>query len=145
MASLNKWLGIGNLGSDPESRFTPSGDCVCTIRIACTESWKDKSGEKKERTEWVTVVLWRKLGEIASEYLKKGMQVYVEGKMQTEEYEKDGIKRYSTKIVADTMKMLGGKQQGGDQSSSAQQSRPAQSSGKPPAGSFDDMDDGIPF
>lgn len=109
MASLNKVTLIGNLGADPETRSMPSGDAVTNIRVATTESWKDKSGEKKEHTEWHNVVFYRKLAEIAGQYLKKGSQVYIEGSLRTRKWQdKDGQDRYTTEIVATEMKMLGG-------------------------------------
>lgn len=110
MASVNKVILVGNLGKDPETRYMPEGGAITNISLATTESWKDKaSGEKKEKTEWHRVSFFGKLAEIAGEYLKKGSQVYVEGRIQTREYEKDGAKRYSTEIIADRMQMLGGK------------------------------------
>src|SRR5258706_1778288 len=114
MASLNKVILIGNLGRDPESRYLPNGDAVVNISVATTESWKDKNGEKQEKTEWHRVTLYRRLAEIAAEYLKKGSQVYLEGRIEYREYEKDGQKRYSTDIVASEMKMLGSRQGGGE-------------------------------
>ena len=111
MASLNKAMLIGHLGQNPETRYMPNGDAVTTISIATTETWKDKSGQKQEETTWHRVTLFRKLGEIAAEYLKKGALVYIDGRIKTEEWtDKQGIKRYSTSIIAETMKMLGGKQ-----------------------------------
>jgi single-strand DNA-binding protein len=111
---INKVILVGNLGADPETRYTPSGTAITSIRIATSESWKDKTtGEQQERTEWHRVDFFGRLAEIAGEYLKKGRQVYVEGKLRTDEYEKDGQKRYSTKIVADEMQMLGGREGGG--------------------------------
>ena len=105
---INKVILVGNLGADPETRYTPSGTAITTIRIATSESWKDKqTGEQQERTEWHRVKFFSRLAEIAGEYLKKGSQVYIEGRLRTEEYEKDGIKRWSTDIVADEMQMLG--------------------------------------
>jgi single-strand DNA-binding protein len=105
---INKVILVGNLGADPETRYTPTGTAITTIRIATSESWKDKtSGEQQERTEWHRVKFFGRLAEIAGEYLKKGGQVYIEGKLRTEEYEKDGQKRYSTDIIADEMQMLG--------------------------------------
>ncbi|MEP6485571.1 MAG: single-stranded DNA-binding protein [Rudaea sp.] len=105
---INKVILVGNLGADPETRYTPSGTAITSIRIATSESWKDKTtGEQQERTEWHRVKFFGRLAEIAAEYLKKGGQVYVEGKLRTDEYEKDGIKRYSTDIIADEMQMLG--------------------------------------
>ena len=107
MASLNKVILIGNLGRDPETRYLPNGDAVANISVATTETWKDKGGEKQEKTEWHRVTLYRRLGEIAGEYLKKGSAVYIEGRIEYREYEKDGVKRYSTDIIASEMKMLG--------------------------------------
>ena len=104
--SLNRVTLIGNLGTDPELRATPQGVSVCTIRIATTESYKDKSGEMKESTEWHNIVLWEKLAEIAATYLKKGSKVYLEGKLKHRSYEKDGITRYITEIQALSMIML---------------------------------------
>ena len=114
MASLNKDILIGNLGRDPETRYLPNGDAVTSISVATTETGKDKSGEKQEKTEWHRVSLFRRLGEIAGEYLKKGSQVYIEGRIEYREYEKDGVKRYSTDIIADRMQMLGSRQGGGE-------------------------------
>ncbi len=110
MAGINKVILIGNLGSDPEVRYTPSGVAVANFSIATSEEWKDKdSGEKKERTEWHRIVAWRRLGEICGEYLSKGRQVYVEGRIQTNTWEdKEGNKRYTIEIVANTVQFLGG-------------------------------------
>ncbi len=115
MAGINKVILIGNLGGDPEVRYTPSGSAVATFNIATSEEWKDKdSGEKKERTEWHRIVAWNKLGEICGEYLSKGRQVYVEGRLQTRSWEdRDGNKRYTTEIVAATVQFLGGRDAGG--------------------------------
>ena len=111
---INKVILVGNLGADPETRYTPSGTAITSIRIATSESWKDKTtGEQQERTEWHRIEFFGRIAEIAGEYLKKGRQVYVEGKLRTDEYEKDGIKRYSTKVIADEMQMLGGREGGG--------------------------------
>ena len=111
---INKVILVGNLGADPEVRYTPAGMAITSIRIATSESWKDKqTGEQQERTEWHRVKFFGRLAEIAGEYLKKGSQVYVEGKLRTDEYEKDGIKRYSTDIIADEMQMLGSRSGGG--------------------------------
>ncbi|UXI67156.1 single-stranded DNA-binding protein [Tahibacter amnicola] len=107
---INKVILVGNLGADPETRYTPGGSAITSIRIATSESWKDKqTGEQQERTEWHRVKFFGRLAEIAGEYLKKGSQVYVEGKLRTEEWEKDGVKRYSTDVIADEMQMLGGR------------------------------------
>lgn len=111
MRGVNKVILIGNVGQDPDTRYMPNGKAVTNIRIATSESWK-KDGEKQERTEWHTVVLFDKLGEIAGQYLKKGSQVYIEGKLQTRKWaDKEGKDRYSTEIVANEMQMLGGRQQ----------------------------------
>ena len=111
MPSVNKVMLLGNLGRDPEVRTFPNGDSVCNFSIATSTSWKDKdSGEKKEKTEWHNIVMYRKLAEIAGEYLKKGSSVFVEGSLQTRKWQtKEGQDRYTTEIVADTMQMLGGK------------------------------------
>src|SRR5205823_11266741 len=117
MASVNKVILLGNLGRDPETRYTTGGDAVTNLRIATTETWKDKSGEKQEKTEWHRVVLFARLAEIAGEYLKKGRSVYIEGRLQTRKYtDKDGVEKYSTEVVADRMQLLGGREsgQGGD-------------------------------
>lgn len=119
MNGVNKAILVGTLGRDPETRYMPSGDAVTTFSMATSESWKDKStGEKKETTEWHNCVAFRRLGEIAGEYLKKGSKVYVEGKLKTESFEKDGAKQYRTKIVVDQLQMLSRKGGDGDQSSS---------------------------
>ena len=111
MASVNKVMLLGNLGRDPEVRTFPNGDSVCNFSIATSTSWKDKaSGEKKEKTEWHNIVMYRKLAEIAGEYLKKGSSVFVEGSLQTRKWQtKEGQDRYTTEIAADTMQMLGGR------------------------------------
>ena len=130
---LNQCNFIGRLGADPETRFTPSGDAVCSFRIAV--GWKSK---EKEGTEWVSITTFGKLAEICGQYLAKGSQVFVSGRMKTEEYERDGVKRYSTKIVADRMQMLGGKQ-----SADTPQEKPRPSAKTEP--SFEVMDSEIPF
>lgn len=117
MASLNKVMLIGNLGRDPEVRYTASGQAVASFTLATTEKFKNKSGEWEDRTEWHRVTLWARLAEIAGEYLSKGKTVYIEGRLQTREYEKDGIKRYATEIVGEKMQMLspkGERRSGGD-------------------------------
>ena len=114
MASVNKVILVGNLGRDPEMRYMPNGEAVCNFSIATTDSWKDKSGQKQERTEWHNIVMYRKLAEIAGEYLKKGRPVYVEGRLQTRKWQtKEGQDRYTTEIIADQMQMLGGRDGGG--------------------------------
>ncbi len=152
MASLNKVLLIGNLGKDPEIRYMPSGDAIANLTVATSETWKDKSGEKQEKTEWHRVSMFGRLAEIAGEYLKKGSSVYIEGRIQTRKYtDKEGQERYSTEIVANEMKMLGGRGAGVttdmDKSGGARSSPPA-AKDNPPAssgGAFDDMEDDIPF
>jgi single-strand DNA-binding protein len=137
MASVNKVILIGNLGADPETRFLPSGDAVTNIRLATTDTWKDKSGEKQEHTEWHRVGFFGKLAEIAGEYLKKGSTCYIEGRIRTRKWQdKAGEDRYSTEIVADRMQMLGGKQE--------RQEAPAPRQAPKP-GPFDDLDDDIPL
>ncbi len=156
MASVNKVILVGNLGADPETRYSANGDAICNVRMATTESWNDKaSGEKKEITEWHRVVFYRKLAEVVNQYVRKGSALYVEGRIRTRKWQdKDGNERYTTEIEASEMQMLGGRGQGGGESSGAPTSRkqgnavgvgsparrPAQS-----VGSFDDMEDDIPF
>jgi len=112
MPSVNKVMLLGNLGRDPEVRTFPNGDSVCNFSIATSTSWKDKAtGEKKEKTEWHNIVMYRKLAEIAGEYLKKGSSVFVEGSLQTRKWQtKEGQDRYTTEVAADTMQMLGGRE-----------------------------------
>ncbi|WP_341650036.1 single-stranded DNA-binding protein [Thauera humireducens] len=126
MASVNKVTLIGNLGADPESRFAPSGDAICNIRLATTESWKDKqTGERKEATEWHRVAFYGKLAEIAGQYLRKGSQVYIEGSLRTRKWQdQSGQDRYTTEIRADEMKMLGGKSEGQQQAPQQRQQAP---------------------
>lgn len=125
MRGVNKVIIVGTLGADPETRYTPGGTAIASIRIATNESWKDKqTGEQKERTEWHRVEFFGRLAEIAGEYLKKGSQVYIEGKLRTDEYEKDGVKRWSTKIIADEMQMLGAKSEGGNRETPAKPRQP---------------------
>jgi len=153
MASVNKVILVGNLGRDPETRYTTSGDAVTNIRVATTDTWKDKNGEKQEKTEWHTVVFFGRQAEIAGEYLKKGKQVYVEGRLQTRKWQdKEGQDRYTTEIVAERMQMLGSRQGAGDAASrdrgDEDKAPVGVAEGKPakkPAGKFDDMDDDIPF
>ena len=145
---LNKAILIGNLGADPETRYTQDGTCVCNIRIATTERYKDRNGERQERTEWHRVVLWGKLGEIANQYLRKGSQVYIEGRIETRKWtDRDGNDRYTTEIRASEMKMLGGRGEGGQRSAAASESKPAQNDPFADSPSFNDVpvDDDIPF
>ena len=167
MASVNKVILVGNLGRDPEVRYMPNGEAVANFSIATTENWKDKSGVKQEKTEWHNIVMYRRLAEIAGEYLKKGRPVYIEGRLQTRKWEKDGVTRYSTEIIGDQMQMLGSKDSGGssntsydggmDQGNASEemnQSQPRQSAQAPVSnqqaptksgGNFDDFEDDIPF
>ena len=110
MASVNKTILLGNLGKDPELKFLPNGDAVCNFSIATTDSWKNKDGTKQEKTEWHNIVLYRKLAEIAGEYLRKGSSVYIEGSLQTRKWtNKEGQERYTTEIIGNSMQMLGSK------------------------------------
>lgn len=121
MSDLNQCQFIGRLGKDPEIRYAPSGDAVANFSVASSQKWKDKNGEKQEKTEWVRLVAFGKLAEIVGEYLKKGAQVYVSGRMQTRKYtDKDGVERYTTEVVLDQMQMLGSKRTEGEQSSTPQ-------------------------
>ena len=157
MASVNKVILIGNLGRDPETRYMPNGEAVANITVATTDTWKDKaSGEKQEKTEWHRVTFYRRLAEIVGEYLKKGSQVYIEGRLETRKWQdKEGKDRYTTEIIADRMQMLGSRSGQGDPSGrerSGEAREPAQaqagegkSAAKKPASQFSDMDDDIPF
>jgi len=145
---LNKVTLIGNLGADPEVRFTQDGTCVANLRIATTERFKDRNGERQERTEWHRVVLWGKLGEIAQQYLSKGRQVYIEGKIETRKWtDNEGNDRYSTEIRANEMKMLGGR--GGDSMDAPAGTQPKAAGNDPfqdqPAFENVPVDDDIPF
>lgn len=136
MASVNKVILVGHLGKDPETRYLPNGDQTTTITLATSDTWKDKqTGEKKEATEWHRVVFWRKLAEIAGQYLKKGALVYVEGALKTRKWQdKNGQDRYTTEIVADTMQMLGGKSGGSSAPEPSPSPAPQRSAqGAPPA------------
>jgi single-strand DNA-binding protein len=171
MASVNKVILIGNLGRDPETRYSPDGAAICNVSIATTSQWKDKAtGERKEETEWHRVTFYGRLAEIAGEYLKKGRSVYVEGRLKTRKYtDKQGVERYATDIIADQMQMLGGREGmggggGGDDGGYAERGggygggggRPSGGgfggggsrgtpSEKRPAPDLGDMDDDIPF
>jgi single-strand DNA-binding protein len=155
MASVNKVILVGNLGADPEGRFLPSGEAVTNMRIATTDTWKDKSGEKQERTEWHNVALFGRLAEIASEYLKKGRSVYIEGRLRTRKWQdKEGNDRYTTEIVASEMQMLGSPGDRGERTASFDRDdrAPAAALGsKAPARAAaakkldDPLDDDIPF
>jgi len=149
MASVNKVILVGNLGRDPEVRYMPSGDAMVNISLATTDNWRDKNGEKQEKTEWHRVVMFGKVAEIAGEYLKKGSQAYFEGRLQTRKWtDKEGQERYTTEIVADRMQMLGSRSGGSarsmpedDQSAGARTAAASQGSG----GGIDDLEDDIPF
>jgi single-strand DNA-binding protein len=166
MASVNKWIGIGNLGRDPEVRYLPNGDAVANIAVACTDKWKDKqTGEQKEHTEWVRVSFFGKLAEIAGQYLVKGSSIYIEGSLHTRKYtDKDGVEKYSTEIKGQSMQMLGSRQggEGGGQQGNAPrqqgnapQQRPQSGGNAPRPGNnqqrpqnnrgLDDMDSDIPW
>ena len=164
MASVNKVILLGNLGRDPETRYTTGGDAVTNLNIATSEQWKDKAGEKQERTEWHRVVLFGRQAEIAGEYLKKGRSVYIEGRLQTRKYtDKDGVEKYSTEIVADRMQLIGGARDagaggGGDaefaaagggggarRESGGGASGGGSKPGAPAKKNVDDFDDDIPF
>jgi single-strand DNA-binding protein len=156
MASLNKVILIGNLGKDPETRYMPNGEAVTNITVATTETWKDKAGEKQEKTEWHRITFYRRLAEIAGEYLKKGSQIYVEGRLETRKWQdKEGKDRYTTEVIASEMKMLGSRPGMGSGDASERDGPPSQGSSKPSGGSssaakgsaakFDDFEDDIPF
>ena len=152
MASVNKVILVGNLGRDPETKYMPDGAAITNVSLATSFQWTDKaSGERKEETEWHRVVFRAKLAEIAGEYLKKGSQVYVEGRLRTRKWQdKDGQDKYTTEIIADRMQMLGaragaGEPRGAEQRAEERQSATTPSGAKKPAGKFDDLEDDIPF
>jgi len=148
MASLNKVILIGNLGADPETRYTTSGDAVCNIRLATTDSWRDKaSGEQRESTEWHRVVFYRRLAEVAGQYLKKGAQVYLEGRIKTRKWQdKDGQDRYTTEVEATEMKMLGRREGDAPQADQVDPFAPQpEQRQRRPVNSVSDLDDDIPF
>ena len=142
---VNKVILVGNLGKDPEVRYMPNGNAVANITLATSESWKDKTtGEQQDKTEWHRVVMFRRLGEIAGEYLKKGSQVYIEGKLQTRKWQDNsGNDRYTTEIVANEMQMLGSR--GGSSASFPGESKSAPASAPPATAAAGDFDDDIPF
>ncbi len=154
--SVNKVILIGRLGKDPETRYMPNGEAVTNATLATSETWKDKGGVKQEKTEWHNLVFYRRLAEVAGEYLKKGSMIYVEGKLQTRKWQdKEGKDRYTTEIIANEMTMLGGKSTGGgfevveDQQPATRPAAPAraapQQASAPAGRSFDNFDDDIPF
>lgn len=146
MRGVNKVILVGTLGQDPEIKYMPNGNAVCNLSLATNESWTDKqSGQKRERTEWHRVSMFGKVAEIAGEYARKGTAIYIEGKLQTREWEKDGVKRYTTEIVVDmqgTMQLLGGKPEGQHSAPKPQQSRPQAA---PQTADGLDLSDDIPF
>jgi len=154
MASVNKVILVGNLGADPEIRYLPSGEAVANLRLATTETWKDKEGNKQELTEWHRVSFFGRQAEVCGQYLKKGNQIYVEGSIRTRKYQdKDGQERYATDIRGDRMQMLGSRQGMGEappRDSGGGRSAPDSGQKKPAAqpaagGNFNDFDDDIPF
>lgn len=154
MASINKVIIIGNLGRDPEVRYTSSGSAICNATLATSRNWKDKTtGEKKEETEWHRVVFYDRLAEIAGEYLKKGRSVYVEGRLKTRKWQdKDGVEKYTTEIIADNMQLLGSREDTTGEAPRERSAAPAaapaaapKAAAKPAPAGFDDMDDDIPF
>jgi len=154
MASVNKVILIGNLGRDPEVRYMPSGDAVANISIATTETWKDKNGEKQEKTEWHRVAMFGKTAEIAGEYLKKGSQVYIEGRLETRKWtDKEGQERYTTEIRADRMQMLGSRSGGSERMAPPEDDAPKAAAapakksggGASKGSSLEDLEDDIPF
>ncbi len=147
MASVNKVIILGNLGRDPEVRYSPDGSAICNVSVATTSTWKDKaSGEKREETEWHRIVFYHRLAEIAGEYLKKGGQVYIEGRLKTRKWQdkETGAERYSTEIVADSMQMLGGRN-GAEAPATAAQGAPASRQAPASALNSADPDAGIQF
>jgi len=151
MRGVNKVILVGNLGADPDVKYMPNGNAVTNVTLATSETWKDKaSGQAKEKTEWHRVVFFRRLAEIAGEFLKKGTQVYIEGKLQTRKWQdKNGNDRFTTEVVANEMLMLGVGGRHGATSSQSTQSAPARTRATAPqpapAGDFEDFDDDIPF
>lgn len=142
---LNKVILIGRLGKDPEVRYMPNSEAVCNFSVATSESWKDQNGQRQERTEWHNITMYRKLAEIAGQYLKKGSQVYLEGKIQSRKYQgKDGIERTAYDIIVNEMKMLGGGNSE-QQAQSAQAETPTSPRRQAPATPVEDIDYDIPF
>jgi len=148
--SVNKVILVGRLGKDPETRYMTNGEAVTNVTLATSENWKDKNGEKQEKTEWHNLVFYRRLAEVAGEYLKKGSMIYVEGKLQTRKWQdKEGKDRYTTEIIANEMQMLSSKSGGGSfevvDKPAASSSAPASDKPAPAKGGFDNFDDDIPF
>ncbi len=147
MSSLNKVMLIGNLGKDPEVRYTQGGDAVANITIATSEKWKDKAGEKQEKTEWHRIVLFGRKAEVAGEYLKKGSKAYIEGRLQTKKWtDKEGVERYTTEIICDQLTLLDKRQSDDDGEERPARTKPAaKPAAAKPAASQGDFDDDIPF
>lgn len=146
--SVNKAILIGRLGRAPEVRHMPNGEAVCNFSIATSETWKDQNGQKQERTEWHAITLYRRLAEVAGQYLKKGSQVYIEGRIQSRKYtDKNGIERTAYEIIGNEMKMLGGKAEGSSESANTAEppAPPSRQTPAAPAQPVDDIDDDIPF
>ena len=142
---LNKVILIGRLGRDPETRYMPNGEAVCNFSVATSEAWNDRNGQRQERTEWHNITMYRRLAEIAGQYLKKGSQVYLEGKIQTRKYQgKDGIERTAYDIIVNEMKMLSGSNNDGQQQQ-AQAETPTPPRRQAPSAPAEDIDDDIPF
>jgi len=147
MSSVNKVILVGRLGKDPEIKYMPNGDAVCNITVATSETWKDKNGEKQEKTEWHRVTFYRKLAEIAGEYLKKGSMTYVEGRLETRKWtDKAGVDKYTAEIIANEMQMLSSKPGGSEEGAQFKENRPSTSAAdKGGASGFDDLTDSIQF
>ena len=144
--SLNKAILVGRLGRDPEVRHMPNGEAVCNFSIATSETWKDQHGQKQERTEWHAITLYRRMAEVAGQYLKKGSQVYIEGRIQSRKYTgKDGIERTAYEIIGNEMKMLGGSNDSGQQAQAETPTPPRRQDSAAPAQPVDDIDDDLPF
>jgi len=146
--SLNKAILIGRLGRDPEVRHMPNGEAVCNFSIATSETWKDQHGQKQERTEWHAITLYRRMAEVAGQYLKKGSLVYIEGRIQSRKYTgKDGIERTAYEIIGNEMKMLGGKAEGSSESANTAEppAPPRRQDSAAPAQPVDDIDNDLPF
>lgn len=144
--SLNKVILIGRLGKDPETRYMPNGEAVCNFSVATSEAWNDRNGQRQERTEWHNITMYRRLAEIAGQYLKKGSQVYLEGKIQSRKYtDKNGVERTAYDIIANEMKMLGGGGSDEQQAQPAQGETPTPPRRQAPSAPAEDIDDDVPF
>lgn len=141
MASVNRVTLIGNLGKDPEVRYTQGGDAVCNFSMATSERWKDKQGELQEKTEWHRITAFQRAAEVLGEHAKKGSSLYIEGKLSTRKYEKDGVEKYTTEIIVDRFQFLGDKKRDDGDEAPQRTSKPAAGKAK----NTDDFDDDIPF